>query len=319
MGETRKEHLVERSTAALLLAVVVGCGGGEEPKGAGLENAGGASGAGASAMVAGTGGTLPIGTGGAAGNLANGGNGAAAGTQANGGRPAAGASGRGGTGGGSGTGGSGARATTLTSCATWELALAADTTSSATLTDGGLVLFRPGGSIDSGARNEVEISQSGLTGDFDVVITFDSFQQGDTASFQGMELKVGVIGTDAEGSAAFGTVGGQTADVSISTESTDPRSGLNRAPNATWLDNASGTVEFAMQGGIMTATTTVKDYMGFDISAVPFTATTYELVIGITLRGSDYGKMDSSVRITSVSVTGGGGSVKSDTFDCASP
>jgi hypothetical protein len=311
MGEMRTEHLVGRSTAVLLLAVVVGCGGGEEPKGEGLEtNAGGSSGAGGSAIVAGTGGTIPIGTGGAAGTGANGGNGAAAGTQATGGTPAA------GTGGSGGTSGSGTGATTITSCATWELALAEDTTSSATLTAGGLVLFRPGGSIDSGARNEVEISQGGLTGDFDVVVTFDSFQQGDTAAFQGMELKVGIIGTDADRSAAIGTVGGQTADVSISTDSTDPRSGLNRAPNATWLDNASGTFEFAMQGGIVTATTTVKDYMGFDTSAVPFTATTFELFIGITLRGRDYGRMDSSVRITSVSVTGGGGNVKSDTFDC---
>lgn len=295
MGETTNAHRMESSTALLLLAVAVGCGGGET-KGEGLDrNAGAASGAG------GSGGMVVIGTGGA---IANGGKGATVGDA--------------GTGDSGGTSGSsGMVPITVKGCTVWELGLAPDTESTATLTDGGLVLFHPGGSpLNESYRNDIELTQRGLTGDFDVAVAFDSFQQGDTGALKGMMLQVAVSGADADGSVAMGMVGAQTADVELSTETVDDRSGLNRAPDPTWLDDASGKIEFSMRDGIITANTLVGDYYGFDTSAVPFDATTFDLWLGIVIRGSGVGELDSSVRITSVTITGGGGSVKSDTFDC---
>src|SRR6187399_822917 len=97
------------------------------------------------------------------------------------------------SGGTAGQGAAGASSTpTLTGCATWKLQSASGATSTITLVDGGIELFRPGDASNTQTvfnSDDVAISQAGLTGDFDILVTYDHFQPGEAMPFWGPKFE----------------------------------------------------------------------------------------------------------------------------------
>jgi hypothetical protein len=213
--------------------------------------------------------------------------------------------------------------TTLQGCATWALDTARGATSTATLTSGGLLLFRPGNATNtqtaSDTGDDVALSQPGLTGDFDITVNFDQFQPGDADLIMGPEFDAGVYHHDPTTGriySATGTVGAGDAylAVLVPNDST-PINSFVPVPGAATIVGAAGSIELARKAGIITASITINGVKNSNSSMTPYND---DLVffIGIGLVGESQGPSDSSVRITSVKVDGGGGAVMSDTFDC---
>jgi hypothetical protein len=199
----------------------------------------------------------------------------------------------------------------------WEIITAPGSTSTATLVDGALYLVRPGGPPDDGGyigTDGVDVVQRGLTGDFDIVVAFEGFVQGDTGERDGPYFTAGVHKLQDDGSTAIarGTVGGQIAFLAVSIDNMGRSGSVIRAANATWLENASGSLQFRRTGTEMTATVTIGHGSDSRSSPLPFDAEPLSLFIGI----GNGGLQETSIKITSVTVTGGGGTVKSDSFDC---
>jgi hypothetical protein len=279
----------------------------------------------------GTGGDVANGGGGASqagqgGGVSNGG--ALGGSPATGGgtqRGSAGAAARGGSGGsqanaGAGAGGTG-QAPTLEGCVPWEIITAPGSSSTATLRDGALHLVRPGGPPDSGGyfgSNGIDVIQRGLTGDFDIVVSFEGFVQGDAGEGDGPYFNAGVYARQQGGStaAARGAVGMQITQLNVSIGGMGKSRSTLHAPDATWLENASGSFRFQRQGTEMTATVSIGALSESESSPLPFDAEPLALFIGIGNGDEGFGLRESSIKITSVEVTGGGDAVKSDSFDC---
>lgn len=240
-------------------------------------------------------------------------------------RAGAGAGGHAGSGFGGTAGMAGASAQqTLTSCATWTLDSAMGSTSTAMLTDGGLELTQPAGSwadfSDVFNSATIGLSQTGLTGDFDIVVSFDQFQPGDGMVVNGPLFEAGVWFHDTNGtiSQATGTVGQQTGTAGTQIWPT-PSSGtgetksLNHVADATWLIGASGTIELQRTGDTATATTTVDGYT-IASTASPFPTEPLTFFLSLVNRDQDLDDADTSVRVTSVAVSGNG--IAPDQFNC---
>jgi hypothetical protein len=307
--------------------------------GGGSGGASAKAGQGGDAAKGGTGGTLTVGGGG--GRPGSGGTGAGAGPQAgmsgsgvsggtggtgtggtgdDGGSadgPASGAAGRGGS---AGMGGAPA-VPTLEGCATWTLETARNATSTIALTDGGVLLFRPGDASNTQTvynTSDVAISQAGLTGDFDVLVEFDHFEPGDAHPFWGPALEAGVWFHDTDGRVyqANGSVGAGDGRLVVSVPDDDtPIHGFDPIPDT--LVDAAGSIEIARNAGIFTVTVVINGVTNTISSSVPYDAEPLVLFIGIGLMGQSDGPADSSVRVTSVTVDGGGSTVQSDAFDCS--
>ncbi len=208
----------------------------------------------------------------------------------------------------------------LESCATWTLETARLATSTITLTDGGLLLFRPGDASNTQTlynSSDVAISQSGLTGDFDVLVEYDHFQPGDAQPFFGPQFEAGVWFHDPSGSIyqASGTVGAADGTLAVIVPDDDtPIHSFDPIPDS--LVDASGGIELQRKAGVFTVTVTINGVENSISSSKSYDAGPLVLFIGMGLRGESVGPADASVRITRVTVEGGGGSVLSDTFDC---
>lgn len=216
---------------------------------------------------------------------------------------------------------------TLTSCATWKVQRGQSGMSTAELVEGGLLLTRPGGSFsDDGPYNgaDIAISQSGLTGDFDVVVAFDELEPSDGKPFQGPTFTAGVWHHSDNGEIwqANGRVGQGVANVSTQlwpvegmgvgdTESVDH----TIVAGDMWLVGASGTIELSRTGTSITATITVNGESATYTPPEAFDVDPLDLFLQIANTAEDYGMTDMAVRITSVMVTGDG--IMSDTFDCS--
>jgi hypothetical protein len=303
--------------AAVVLLIACGSSTGRTPDSTG--NSGGSGGtagdiAKGGDVAKGGSATLPAG---------EGGSGTDGGTPATGGVTQGGSSTAGASSGGAGgkpasAGAAGAgQSPTLEGCALWEVITAPGSTSTATLLDGALHLVRPGGPPDSGGffgSNGVDVVQRGLTGDFDVVVSFEGFVQGDTEARKGPYFNAGVYGGAT--AVARGMVGMQITRLNVSIDGMGNTRSTLHAPDATWLEDASGSFQFRRQGTEMTATVTVGALSESESSPLPFDAESLSLFIGIGNGDEDLGLQESAIKITSVEVTGGGGVVKSDSFDC---
>lgn len=308
--------------------------------GGGSGGASATAGQGGDVAKGGTGGTLTVGGGG--GRPGSGGTGAGAGPQAgmsgtgaSGGAAASGGTGGFGTDGGAagepasgaaaGRGGSGGMAgapsvPTLEGCATWTLESAYNATSTISLTDGGVLLSRPGDASNTQSvynSSDVAISQAGLTGDFDILVQYDHFQPGDAHPFWGPALEAGVWFHDTDGSVyqANASVGAGDGRLVVSVPNDDtPIHSFDPIPDT--LVDAAGSIEIARNAGIFTVTLVINGVTNTISSSVPYDAEPLVLFVGIGLMGQSDGPADSSVRVTRVTVEDGGGTVLSDTFDC---
>jgi len=213
-------------------------------------------------------------------------------------------------------------APTLEGCATWALETAHGASSSITLTDGGVLLFRPGGASNTQTlynTADVALSQPGLSGDFDIVVRYDNFQPGDATPFQGPEFQAGAIRRDPTGYIyqVSGSVGAGDGDMAILVPNDDtPITAFSPIPDPAALVGASGAIEIARKDGIMTSSVTINGVKNSISSTTPYNEDGFVFFVSIGLRGESQGPADASVRITSVEVEAGGGAVMSDSFDC---
>lgn len=305
-----------------------GSGGSIASSEAGSGGGGGSSGARGGATAAGFGGGANHGAGGklvGAGGFATssgGAGGESGGATADAGRGPGGTAGT--SSGGHANGGAAGQtsAPTLEGCATWALETAHAATSTIALTDGGVLLFRPGGASNTQTlynTADVALSQPGLSGDFDIVVRYDNFQPGDATPFQGPEFQAGAIRRDPTGYIyqVSGSVGAGDGDMAILVPNDDtPITAFSPIPDPAALVGASGAIEVARKDGIMTSSVTINGVKNSISSTTPYNEDGFVFFVSIGLRGESQGPADASVRITSVEVEGGGGAVMSDSFDC---
>jgi hypothetical protein len=224
----------------------------------------------------------------------------------------------------SGAGTAGASPTpTFEGCAAWDLQIAPNATSTITQTDGGVLLSRPGDDPTTDPvfnNSDVAISQTGLTGDFDVRVTFEDFQPGDAHPVQGPVLEAGawIRASDGFINQATGVVGAGDGEVAVIVPYDDtPIVALSPLPADGALVGASGSIEIIRKDGIFTSTIVVNGVTDTVSSTTPYLGEPMTFFIGIGLLGESQGDADASVKVTGVTVTGGGGGVLSDSFDCA--
>jgi len=223
-----------------------------------------------------------------------------------------------GCGGGGGGGGS-------KECASWMIDMFGDSGATATLESGALVLRRPG-PTDAAPVNgpfngdDLALSQVGLTGTFDVNVDWEGLQTGGGVWSQ---IEAGIWWNDPQSGniyQAAGSVGGNGGEVVIINDPqfTIDQTDLPLTPSA--LDGARGSFHFIRTAAGASSTTTVNGQAVTAQATAPFPDATYTLFIGIGIGpiANDNDLHDEeSIRITRVTVTGGGGTVKSDEFACA--
>ena len=224
-----------------------------------------------------------------------------------------------GCGGGSETGGNGDGS----GCASWQIDFSDGRHGTAELADGALVLRASGlpARWDQSAPfggNEIAFKQAGLTGNFDVTITWEDFRTGG-----GIWSRVqgGVWSTDPSSGyvvQATGSLSGAAAEAMVLNFPTDGViEGVYGTPVT--LDHASGSFHIVRTAAGATVTTTAIGMTATSQSTVPFPAGSYTLFLGIgyaPVTSDTDQHADESIRITGVTVSGGGGTVKSDDFSC---
>jgi hypothetical protein len=192
-----------------------------------------------------------------------------------------------------------------------------------TLTSKGVLLSRPGspGNAEDVIYNgdNIALAQGGLTGDFHIIAKFEDFQPGAPQAFVGPEFEAGVYWRTAEGSIwqATGQVGCSTAQAILINGHDFLQKLLDPTPNPNTLVGAAATVDIKRESGMVTVTTTVNGQSTSEMSTAPFTEEPLTFAIGIGSSGNSERWDDSSVLLTSVTIEGGGGAVKSDTFHCS--
>jgi hypothetical protein len=218
-------------------------------------------------------------------------------------------------------------------CAHWQVSTVADSAATAVISGGALILTRPGGPapFDSTPFNgaELALSQPGLQGDFDITVAWGDFQPGGGTPFVGPRVQAGVWfqappTATGDGSVsqsnpldhAEGTVGGGTVRASIVHESPTQLTDNPISPTPASLVDASGTFRIQRSGTTCTVTTTLNGQSVAAQSTVPFPEQPLTLFLGIDdMDGMGAGT--ASIKVTGVTVTGGGGAVHSDDFSCA--
>jgi hypothetical protein len=167
--------------------------------------------------------------------------------------------------------------------------------------------------------DNIALAQAGLTGDFDITAKFENFQPGAPQIFVGPEFEAGVFWQTADGSLwqATGQVGESAAQAILINGNDFLQKLLDPLPNPNSLTGASATIEIKRASGMVTVTTTLNSQSVSVTSTVPFTQEPLNFAIGIGSSANSQQWDDSSVLLTSVTVEGGGGAVKSDTFRCS--
>jgi hypothetical protein len=290
-------------------------------------NASGGSAAGGDHSNAAASGDAGRNTGGGAG-VASGAGGASPGGANAGGANTGGASAGGASAGGANTGGAvsctigGEPGATLTSCATWTVLRSKSGCASIELTSSGVLFSRPGVRGDANDvfynGDNIALAQGGLKGDFDIKVEFENFQPGSPYFLEGPEFEAGVFWRDAQGSLyqATGQLGESTAQAILINNHDFLQKLLDPTPNPNSLFGASASVEIKRESGMLTVIATLNGQSVSLQSSVPFSEEPLDFGIGIGSSGNTQQWKDSSVVLTSVTVNGGGGAVKSDTFDC---
>jgi hypothetical protein len=242
-----------------------------------------------------------------AGNSGSGGASAAAGT-ASGGTLNGGLAGMA----GASLGGSGGATPTL-GCAGWRLKTSFATAGMAAILDGTLVLGRAAGEMtyDEGPT----LTQPGLSGDFDLTVSWRDFAPGASKLGSGPTFHAGVFGGTSQGEiySATANVGAGTAEASIIHGAQFTVESL--PANSTFFAGASGSFRLQRAAAMLTVTTTVDEQVVSAQSSEPFAEEPLELRLWMT-DGSSLGTQPAGVTVTRVTVSGGGGTVVSDDFSC---
>jgi hypothetical protein len=212
-----------------------------------------------------------------------------------------------------------------TDCAAWMIERAAESSSTYALESGALVLRRPGptgptASLPLYNGDDLAFSQAGLTGDFDVKVEWEGLQTGGGVWSQ---IEAGVWWNDPVSGNVYqisGSVGGGAGAAVIVNLPQVARNNTNIPVTASALDGASGSFRLTRTATAASSTTTVNG----QAAAAPATAAlpdaTYTLFIGVGIgpNSSDNDQHnEESIRIARVTVSAGGGTVKSDEFACA--
>lgn len=203
-------------------------------------------------------------------------------------------------------------------CAGWTVVRSQGSASTATIANGALTLARPASpKSDHPSFNGADLAlvQSGLTGDFDVAVQWEAFH-GTSVSLQGPAAQVGVwMSNGGMSSQATGEVGRGSGWATVSHGSQLTENALSSVPPA--IDGSSGSFRIRRVGGHVTVTTVVSGATAVAESTGDFSDSPLALFIAIGddyAHGADTGA--ASIRIKRVTVTGGGGAVKSDDFTC---
>lgn len=233
------------------------------------------------------------------------------------------AGGRGGSDAG-GTAGAAASPPTI-GCAGWTFDLAKGTLADVTMISGGARFTRPATTSDPSVTYfngaDVAIEQTGLTGDFDVKVSFKDFVPGKGKSFSSPRAEAGVWWHDpATGNIyqAIGLVGGISIGAVVSH---GHQFTINYPPTpAGSLDGASGSFQVTRVGTVVTVKTLVNGQLASAQSELsePFSEEPLTLFLSLDDEGRafDDPPQDSAITFTQVQVTGGGGQVKSEDFSC---
>lgn len=165
-------------------------------------------------------------------------------------------------------------------------------------------------STDTPNGSAIEVWQGGLTGDFDASFAFTAWTAAGTGAF----LQLGV-GEDIAVQTRFAVAGIGTFPTVGVGAAEQPDDG-DPAGELVATAEVSGTLHARRAGSTLMVTAMTSDATA-DITLTDFSATLLKL--GVQL-GSNMGTLsgDTTVDITEFTITGGGGSVQADTFDCDS-
>lgn len=301
----------------LVSSLSIACGGASQSSSGGVSAGAGGSIESAGSSTAGddAGGRASLGTSGSAGAL--GGRSGAGGAGGTAGAPSGGAFSAGGTGGAGAVGGGAAAggATQTVGCADWQIETQYSMQGTATIVGGALELSRPVGvkNYDDGPT----VTQTGLSGDFDITVTWQDFMPGDSKQGGGPTFHAGVFWTTTGGLVYSGTasLGGGLGEASIVhgqqfTNNTLPLS-------TTFFAGASGSFRLQRARGMMTITTTINGQAVTAQSTEPFAEEPLKFSLWMNDNSGSFSSSQAAgVTVTGVAVNGGGGLVKSDDFSC---
>lgn len=223
--------------------------------------------------------------------------------------------------GGGGGGGGGVPNTEETlGCAKWIVEQADTLPVQVTSSDDGLVLVYPAGTSSfAAAFGDFSLVQEGLSGDFDITVSWKDFVPGDVKPFLGPRFEAGIFWHEPSGSVYSGTsrVGGGTAEAAVIHGEQFTLNSLSPVEAPAWYEGAAGSFRFQRSSDLLTVTTTVNGKSVTAMSEEPFPEEPLQLALWFDSdTRSTKSTKPSGVTITGVEVTGGGGSVKSDDFSC---
>ncbi|MFM7022237.1 MAG: hypothetical protein ACKOXB_04610 [Flavobacteriales bacterium] len=191
----------------------------------------------------------------------------------------------------------------------WTVKTSVGATVSASIADGALAL-----SSTNTASGLVPLTvyQNGISGDFELTFSFENFQ---SVSGAGGYIQLAVTDT-------LGSTGNRcTAGIG-----TLPVTGISAVVDSTGGDNShiviknststSGSFNMKRVGSLITVTTIA----GTDTAKVSSSFSTKALQFGFQLGNSNVAAVSgvTSIKITDFTIVNGGGTVKSDKFDCSS-
>jgi hypothetical protein len=200
-------------------------------------------------------------------------------------------------------------------CAGWQIETRYSMQGTATIVGGALELSRPAGvkNYDDGPT----VTQLGLSGDFDITVTWRDFMPGDSNLGGGPTFHAGVFWTAPGGAvySASGWLGGGLGEASIIHGQQFTNNSLPLS--TTFFAGASGSFRLQRAAGMMTVTTTIDGQAVTAQSSEPFSEEPLRFSLWMNdSSGSFSSAQAAGVTVTGVAVSGGGGLVKSDDFSC---
>ena len=213
-----------------------------------------------------------------------------------------------------------------TGCASWKIESGSEY-GTAELADSALVLRTAGLPVRSSNTSpfnglDLAFSQEGLTGDFDVTISWEELR---TGGGLWSRIEGGVWFDDPNSGNGYvyqvvGDIGGSGGMAVVVNQPADFLLDSFVGPSAATFEDASGSFHIVRTATGATSTTTMKNGMtATSRSTTPLPDVSYTLFIGIGIGPFSYDEDEhdeASIRITGVTVSGGGGTVKSDDFSC---
>jgi hypothetical protein len=205
-------------------------------------------------------------------------------------------------------------------CAKWIVDDPSKSPVTATLGPEGLQLAYPAGlSSFPATLGDFSLAQDGLSGDFDITVSWQAFVPGDVVPFRGPKFAAGIYWYDPSGSvySATGKVGGDNTQASLIHGEQFTINSLSPVEAPAFYEGASGSFRLQRSGSSVTVTSKVNGKSVTASSTEPFPEQPLKLALWFDAEtGATASMQPSGITITDVRVTGGGGSVKPDDFSC---